>query len=50
MHFFLILYLGLYLLARVAQGQCPPGVTIFQSQECNPVANAGSIPQDQVAP
>ena len=40
--------LGLYLLARVVHGKCKEGVTIFESQECNPVAGAGSIPQDQV--
>ena len=39
---------GLYLLARVVHGKCKEGVTIFESQECNPVADAGSIPQDQV--
>lgn len=39
---------GVYLLARVKQGQCRAGVTIFESQECNPVASAGSIPHDQV--
>ena len=39
---------GLYLLARVVHGKCKDEVTIFESQECNPVAGAGSIPQDQV--
>ena len=39
---------GIFLLARVMQGQCRAVVTIFESQECNPVASAGSIPHDQV--
>ena len=30
---------GLYLLARVLAGPCPPGTSIWLSQACNPVAN-----------
>ena len=39
---------GLTLLARVYAGQCPSDSTLWTSQTCNPFADAGSIPFDQV--
>jgi hypothetical protein len=37
---------GLYMLARVLQGPCPPGTTAWNEQDCNPEGNDGEIPQD----
>ena len=34
------------LLGRVLNGQCPANVTLWETQRCNPVANASSIPYD----
>ena len=39
---------GFNLLGRVYAGQCSDTVTIWTSQTCNPFADAGSIPSDQV--
>ena len=39
---------GLYLLARVVQGQCDDTISIWNSQDCNPVALSKSIPHDVV--
>ena len=39
---------GFYLLARVMVGQCSESCNMWQSQSCNPVASAKSIPHDQV--
>ena len=36
------------LVGRVIEGQCPPGTSIWNSQHCNPVADAGSFPQDEL--
>jgi hypothetical protein len=40
------LYTSLYILARVLQGPCPPGTTMWNEQECNPEENDGEVPQD----
>ena len=37
-----------YLYARVIEGACPSETSIWLSQQCNPVARAGAIPQDAV--
>ena len=37
---------GLYMLARVLQGPCPSGTSIWNEQECNPEGNDGEVPQD----
>jgi hypothetical protein len=39
---------GLFLYARVLQGQCASEVDVWASQACNPVADRHSIPHDQV--
>jgi signal transduction histidine kinase len=40
--------IGIYLYARVDQGQCASSTNIWLSQQCNPVADSGSIPEDTV--
>jgi signal transduction histidine kinase len=35
-------------LGRVLTGQCPENVSIWESQQCNPVANSKSFPHDDV--
>lgn len=37
-----------YLYARVLNGQCAPGISLWAAQRCNPVAVSHSIPIDQV--
>ena len=44
----LALATGMYLMARVYTGQCQDMDNIWKSQTCNPVADAHSIPHDQV--
>ena len=39
---------GLFLYARVLQGQCASQTDVWASQACNPVAGLHSIPHDQV--
>jgi hypothetical protein len=39
---------GLFLYARVVAGDCESRTNIWESQMCNPVASANSIPHDQV--
>lgn len=39
---------GLALLSRVYAGQCDKNITVWTNQTCNPFADAGSIPADQV--
>lgn len=43
-----VVAMGIYLYARVENGQCVSETNIWFSQECNPVASAGSIPADTV--
>lgn len=43
-----VLFIGIYLVARVLAGQCEDKTDIWLSQSCNPVATASSIPHDQV--
>ena len=38
--------LGLGLLGRVTNGQCPANVTLWEAQRCNPVAISHSVPVD----
>ena len=38
--------MGLGLLGRVANGQCPDNVTLWEAQRCNPVAIGHAIPVD----
>ena len=38
--------LGLGLLGRVTNGQCPANVTLWEAQRCNPVAVGNAIPVD----
>jgi signal transduction histidine kinase/AmiR/NasT family two-component response regulator len=38
----------LILVGRVQAGQCPPDTSIWDSQRCNPFADAGSFPQEQM--
>ena len=35
---------SLLLIARILEGQCPPGITAWQEQTCNPFANEGGVP------
>ena len=37
---------SLYVLARVLQGACPEGTTMWNAQECNPEGAEGEVPQD----
>jgi hypothetical protein len=39
---------GFVLYARVSNGQCDASISLFDTQSCNPVADNGSIPPDQV--
>ena len=39
---------SLYVLARVLQGGCPPGTTMWNEQDCNPEGDAGEVPQDSL--
>lgn len=39
---------GILLLARVVKGQCPENSSVFETQGCNPVANAHSLPTDTI--
>jgi signal transduction histidine kinase/CheY-like chemotaxis protein len=43
-----VLVVGLNLVARVHQGQCDESISIWDAQSCNPLADAGSIPPEQV--
>jgi hypothetical protein len=43
-----VLFIGIYLVARVLAGQCADMDDIWLSQKCNPVAASASIPHDQV--
>ena len=43
-----IVVIGMYLIARVHAGQCAESTNIWESQTCNPVADSGSIPHDEV--
>ena len=36
------------LIGRVRNGQCPEGTSLWESQGCNPVADAHSVPHDSV--
>ena len=40
---------SLFLIARVLEGQCPSGTTLWQQQICNPFANRGGIPAGMVS-
>jgi hypothetical protein len=46
---FTTLCVSLYVLARVLQGPCPPGTTMWDEQQCNPDAGSHNIPQDSFA-
>jgi hypothetical protein len=39
---------GFVLYARVSNGQCDASMSLFDTQCCNPVADKGNIPPDQV--
>jgi signal transduction histidine kinase len=39
---------ALELIGRVRNGQCPEGTSLWDSQGCNPVADAHSVPHDSV--
>ena len=43
-----IVVVGTSLIARVHAGQCAELTNIWESQTCNPVADSGSIPHDEV--
>ena len=43
---FTALCTSLYVLARVLQGVCPRGTTVWNEQECNPEGAEGEVPQD----
>jgi hypothetical protein len=39
---------GFYLLARVAEGPCPDGMSTWDQQQCNPTSDSNSLPQEQL--
>jgi signal transduction histidine kinase/CheY-like chemotaxis protein len=43
-----VLVVGTNLVARMHQGQCDESISIWDSQSCNPLADAGSVPTDQI--
>ena len=40
---------GMYMLARVLQGPCPPGTSTWDAQQCNPEGLVHEVPQDAFA-
>ena len=40
---------SLFLIARMLEGQCPPGTNLWQQQTCNPFADRGGIPAGMVS-
>ena len=45
---FSALTISFVFLGRVAAGQCPDNVNIWEAQRCNPVAGSNSFPQDDM--
>ena len=44
--FLSISVVGLFLISRVLKGQCPPGISLWEEQTCNPFASLGGIPTE----
>jgi hypothetical protein len=39
---------GMYLFARIIKGQCPENSSLWETQRCNPAADAGFVPLDMM--
>ena len=39
---------GLNMIARIHEGPCPEGISIWESQTCNPFAKVGTLPVEQM--
>jgi len=39
---------SLFLISRVLKGQCPPEISLWEQQTCNPFASQGGIPTEMV--
>ena len=50
MLFFGIISWSLFLIARVLNGQCPQGISLWEQQTCNQFASQGGIPTDVAYP